>query len=129
MSFCFRIFLCMVMRLKQQEIKFKQRIKLNHNKYIIHIIPATYLYTFQNKEFNALRYKSRNVLHYTYFHFSFIFSHAFGRFPFFLFTYIGSRYLRAERATHVNRRCTFFLFWQWFCPHFRATCLYKSKET
>ena len=63
MSFCFWVFLCMVM--KQKEIKFKPRIKLNHNKYIIHIIPATYLYTFQNHEFNALQYTSEtfSIIH------------------------------------------------------------------
>ena len=95
MSFCFWVFLCMVMRLKQKEIKFKPRIKLNHNKYIIHIIPATYLYTFQNKEFNALQYKSRNVFHYTYFWFSFIFSNAFGHFPFFslFFAFFGNGFV------------------------------------
>ena len=60
---------------------------MNHNKYIIHIIPATFLNTFQNYEFNVLQYTSRKVFHYTYFWFSFIFSHAFGRFSF-LFTHI-----------------------------------------
>ena len=33
-SLCFWVWQCMVMSLKQREIKFKPRIKLNHNIYI-----------------------------------------------------------------------------------------------
>ena len=36
-------------------------------------------------------------------------------------------------ATHVNRKWTFYILWQWFCPNFRAnprySCRYIGEET
>ena len=32
-------------------------------------------------------------------------------------------------ATHVNRKWSFFHFWQQFCPNFWTNHLYKSKDT
>ena len=56
---------------------------------------------------------------------SFIFSHAFGHFPIPIRDF-GELKHRRFRATLGS---VLFAFMAWFCPHFWATCLYKSKET